>query len=91
MNDGEFFSVTDHITGEETIYEKLFIIESTDGSGKNYIVYTDNTTVEDGSLKIYASILEKYEDSTYRMIEIETEEEWSIIEQALDELQKDVE
>ena len=41
--------------GFEVECEVLFTFESEE-TGKNYIVYTDNTVDEDGNTKVYASI-----------------------------------
>ena len=41
--------------GKEVECEVLFTFESEE-TKKNYIVYTDNTTDEEGNTKVYASI-----------------------------------
>ena len=74
--------------GKEIECETLFTFES-DETGKNYIVYTDNTTDEEGNTKVYASIYNPDEDET-KLIPIESEKEWKIIETILDELQKEI-
>ena len=52
---------------------------------KNYIVYTDNTNTEDGKLNLYAAIY--YPDDDTKLEEIETEEEWDLIEENLRRIQ----
>ena len=74
--------------GKEVECEVLFTFES-DETKKNYIVYTDNTIDEEGNTKVYASIYNPNEDET-KLIPIETDKEWKIIETILDELQKEV-
>ncbi len=74
--------------GKEVECEVLFTFES-DETKKNYIVYTDNTLDEDGNTKVYASIYNPDEDET-KLLPIETEKEWKIIETILDELQKEI-
>ena len=74
--------------GKEIECETLFTFES-DETGKNYIVYTDNTTDEEGNTKVYASIYNPDEDET-KLIPIESEKEWKIIETILDELQNEI-
>lgn len=72
--------------------ETLFTFESTE-TGRSYIVYTDNTTDEDGNTTVYASIydpaaVEFNENSglaALSLIPIETEDEWLIVEQILQE------
>ena len=74
--------------GKEIECEVLFTFES-DETGKNYIVYTDNTQDEEGNTKVYASIYNPDEDET-KLIPIESDKEWKIIETILDELQKEI-
>lgn len=57
----------------------LFVFDSAE-TGKSYIVYTDNSLDELGNTKIYANIFNKDNESG-ELEEIETEEEWGIIEQ----------
>lgn len=81
--------LTFKITGEDgkdIECEALFTFEGKE-NGKNYIVYTDNTTDEDGNTKVYASIYDPGKEDQ-NLQPIETEEEWNMIETILDELQK---
>lgn len=78
------FKVFDE-TGKEIECEVLFTFES-DETNKSYMVYTDNTTDEEGNTKVYASIYEPDQEET-KLIPIETEKEWKIIETILEELQ----
>lgn len=73
--------------GKEIECEVLFTFES-DETKKNYIVYTDNTIDEEGNTKVYASIYNPDEDET-KLLPIETEKEWKIIETILEELQNE--
>ena len=73
--------------GKEIECEVLFTFES-DETHKNYIVYTDNTIDEEGNTKVYASIYNPDQDET-KLLPIETEKEWKIIETILDELQNE--
>ena len=85
MNDQRMtFTVTDD-AGKEVECEVLFTFES-DETKKNYMVYTDNTTDEQGNTKVYASIYEPNQESAV-IQPIETEKEWKIIETILSELQ----
>ncbi len=74
--------------GKEVECEVLFTFES-DETKKNYIVYTDNTLDEEGNTKVYASVYNPNEDET-KLLPIETEKEWKIIETILDELQNEI-
>ncbi|MBQ9181430.1 MAG: DUF1292 domain-containing protein [Bacilli bacterium] len=78
------FTVTDE-DGKNVECEVLFTFES-DETKKNYMVYTDNTTDEEGNTKVYASIYYPEEEGV-RLDPIETDKEWKIIETILDELQ----
>lgn len=71
--------------GVEVQYEVLFTFES-DETGKNYIVYTDDTTDDAGNVKVYASTYTA-EGEKYNLSAIETEKEWKVIETILNELQ----
>ena len=73
--------------GQEVECEALFTFES-DETKKNYIVYTDNSLDEEGNTKVYASIYNPNEDET-KLLPIETEKEWKIIETILEELQNE--
>ena len=74
--------------GKEIECEVLFTFESEE-TGKNYIVQTDNSIDEDGNTKVFASIYNPDEDET-KLLPIETEKEWRIIETILEELQNEV-
>lgn len=74
--------------GKEVECEVLFTYED-DETKKNYIAYTDNTTDEEGNTKVYASIYNPDEDET-KLLPIETEKEWKVIETILDELQGEI-
>lgn len=78
------FNVIDD-NGNNIECEILFTFES-DETGKNYIVYTDNTTDEYGNTKVYASIFNPNEPDS-KLTAIETEKEWKIIQTILEELQ----
>ena len=73
--------------GQEVECEVLFTFES-DETKKNYIVYTDNTLDEEGNTKVYASIYNPDQDET-KLLPIETDKEWKIIETILEELQNE--
>lgn len=70
--------------GKEIECEVLFTFES-DETHKNYIIYTDNTTDEEGNTKVYASIFDPNEEPV-TLKPIESDKEWSIIENILDQL-----
>ena len=73
--------------GKEVECEVLFTFES-DETKKTYIVYTDNSLDKDGNTRVYASTYNPDEDQT-KLLPIETDKEWKIIETVLDELQNE--
>ncbi|MGN0179689.1 MAG: DUF1292 domain-containing protein [Monoglobaceae bacterium] len=83
LNENTTFKVIDD-DGIEVECEILFTFES-DVTNRNYIVYTDDTTNDDGEVNVYASIYDPtIEDS--KLLPIETDEEWKMIESILGEL-----
>lgn len=74
--------------GKEVEYDVLFTFES-DETMKNYIVYTDRTTDENGQIQVYASIYDP-ENPNSRLEAIETEKEWKVIETILSTLQEEI-
>ena len=85
------FKLTDE-NGVDVEYEVLLTFESNE-TNKNYMLYTDNELDEEGNIKVYASIYTPKEDGTIdentKLMPVETDSEWKIIETILDELQKD--
>lgn len=87
MNEEMTFKMIDE-NGKEKECEVLFTFES-DETHKNYIVYTDNTTDEEGNTKVFASIFNPNEPES-KLLPIETEKEWTIIKTILSEIQNEV-
>ncbi len=69
--------------GKEIEYTTLLTFYNEDFN-KHYVVYTDNTTSEDGNLNTFASTYNPMGDD-FELYPIETEEEWDNIEQVLNE------
>lgn len=65
--------------GEEIECDVLFTFDNND-TNKSYIVYTDNTKDDLGNIKVYANTYNE-DDEEGMLGNIETEEEWNIIEQ----------
>ena len=84
MEDKNKFTVIDE-NGEEVTCEILFTFNSEE-TNKDYMVYTDNTTDDDGNIKVYASIYNPNDEKT-ELTPIETDREWKIIETILEEIQ----
>ena len=72
----------DDENGNEVKYDVLCTFDSEE-TGKCYIVYTDNTTDDEGYTRIYASRFEE-EEEEIKLTPIETDEEWEIVQSVLD-------
>ena len=75
--------------GNEVMCEVLFTFTS-EATGKDYIVYTDNSQDEDGNTKVYCSIYDPA-DPESDLIPVESEAEWYFIQQVLEEIQEEYE
>ena len=72
--------------------ETLFTFENAE-TNRSYIVYTDNRTDDEGNTTVYASIYDpasvEYNEASWMaalsLIPIESEEEWAVVEQLLEE------
>lgn len=84
MNEKSTFQVLDD-NGKEVTCEVLFTFDS-DETKKSYIVYTDNTTDEEGNVRVYASIFNPNDEVT-ELKPIESEREWKIVETILESIQ----
>lgn len=92
MEDFKFYALDDE--GNEFECEALFMFDSP-AYNKSYIVYTDNSLDEDGNTKVYASsynpdslkAMPGNELVSLDLTPIETEEEWQIIEDILNQFQ----
>lgn len=88
-NDKErYFTVTDS-EGRTIEYEILFTFDN-DETKKSYIVFTDNNEEEDGSLVTYAATYDK-KGEKLELRDIETEKEWSLIENLLAQIEEKME
>ena len=87
MDDKKILKIIDD-NNETTEYEIILAFKWSK-TNKNYVVYTDNTTNDDGNLNVYASIY--YPDDDTKLDPIETDEEWNQIEERLDNLHQGVE
>ena len=74
--------------GNETKCDVLFTFDSEE-TGKSYIVYTDNSEDKDGNVQVFASVYHP-DSEDMRLLPIESDKEWKIIEIVLDEIQNEV-
>lgn len=81
--EGKFTIINEE--GKEVECDVLFTFDN-DATGKSYIVYTDNTFDEEGNVSVYASTFDPT-GKNEKLMPIESEKEWSMIEIILSELQ----
>ena len=74
--------------GEQVECDVLFTFDS-DETGKSYIAYTDNTTDENGKIKVYANTYDP-EGEDLSLEPLTTEKEWKVIENILASVQEKV-
>ncbi len=79
-----YFTVTDN-NGKTVEYEILFTFDSEE-TKKSYIVFTDNSTDEEGNVITYAATYDKNGD-TLQLEDIKTDEEWNLIENLLSNIE----
>ena len=72
--------------GTEIECEVLFTFDS-EQTKKSYLVYTDNTKDESGSLRVYANIYDP-NGTSMNLMPIETQEEWNTVEAILSKLEE---
>ena len=72
--------------GEIIDCDVLFTFKNT-ALNRCYIVYTENTTDENGDTEVFASIFDP-DDKTLTLHSIETEEEWALLESKLREFER---
>ncbi len=80
-----YFTVTDK-EGNTIEYEILFTFDS-DETGKSYIVFTDHSLDEEGSIVTYAAVYDK-NGEVLELQDIETEQEWNLIENLLSSIEE---
>ena len=83
-NDALTFKISDE-NNNEIECEILFTFENIE-TGKNYIIYTDNTLDGEGNTKVYASSFDPDAPDTC-LKSIQSDVEWNAIEAILEELQ----
>ena len=80
------FTVIDK-NGKEVECEVLFTFDSEE-TGKNYIVYTDNTKDTNGNIRVFASIYDPSKEDS-ELMPIKSQKEWKIIETILESIQEE--
>ncbi len=88
MNEKKNFFVIDD-KGNKVECEPLFTFESEE-TGKQYVVYTDNTRDKNGNVRIFASIYNITEKGG-EFLPIKDEKEWKVVETILKSIQEETE
>lgn len=86
MKEKQKFVVLDE-NGKEIECEPLFTFESEE-TGKQYVVYTDNSVDKDGNVRVFASTYTVSEKGG-ELLPIKTEKEWKVIETILESIQEE--
>lgn len=82
----QMFFVLDE-NGKKIECEPLFTFESEE-TGKNYVVYTDNSLDKEGNVRVFASIY-NVNDNGGELLPIKSDKEWKIIETILETIQEE--
>lgn len=85
MEKQKFFVLDEN--GKKVECEPLFTFESEE-TGKNYVVYTDNSLDKDGNVRVFASIY-NVSDKGGELLPIKTDKEWKVIETILETIQEE--
>ncbi len=72
--------------GEKVVLDILVSFDSEE-TGKSYVIYTDNSKDENGNTRVYASTYNP-NDAKMELGDIETEEEWKIVETVIQTIQE---
>ena len=70
-------------------FEALFTIDNEE-NGKSYVLYTDNSTDEEGNINVYASFFDASR-GTEELYPLESEEDWRRMEEILAEAERGLE
>lgn len=83
MNENQITLVNEN--GEEQLADILFTFAS-DETKKNYVVfsYAGSDEEEDGQVEVFAASYENEDDLNGQLYPVETDEEWELIEEALE-------
>lgn len=85
MDKQKFFVLDEN--GKKIECEPLFTFESEE-TGKNYVVYTDNSLDKEGNVRVFASIY-NVNDNGGELLPIKSDKEWKIIETILETIQEE--
>lgn len=70
----------------ETIECEALATFNLEETGKDYIVYTDNTLDDEGNTKVYASTYEVDETEETTLLPVTDEKEWALVEKEIDKI-----
>lgn len=76
-----------NVMDEQGNYHEVEVLDifGIEGSDKEYILYTNNREVDQENVEAYVSIL-KEENDNYLLLNIEDENEWQAVQEAINEM-----
>jgi uncharacterized protein YrzB (UPF0473 family) len=80
MENNEYNIIITGENGEDIVCEILFTLDKND---TNYVVYFEADKKEDEELELYASKYEETNEGEGKLIPIETDDEWDMIEEMI--------
>lgn len=83
--DNNMITITDEDNNTYEV-EVLDIFSVVGYEGKEYILYTMNTEVDENNIKAYVSILKQNSENEYSLVKIEDEKELRAVEEAIKEV-----
>ena len=90
INDENMHLVVEDENGEQLDCEVIMYYDCLD-NGIKYVFYTDNLLDEDGEYNIYASRFLGIDDGEIQIGDIESEEEWALLDDVLDQAKQGLE
>ncbi len=84
--EGKFIKLYDE--NDEEIDCEIVMSYFCEENGKDYVFYTDNRYDTDGNLNLYASRYLGVEDDEIKVGDVESEEEWALLDEALEEAKR---
>lgn len=90
MNDENMHITVVNEEGDSLDCEIIMFYDCLENNRK-YVFYTDNIENEDGEYDIYASRFIGMEDGNVQIEDIETDEEWNLLDEALEKAQEGLE
>ncbi len=77
-----------NVYDENGILEEIEVLDvfNIEGYDKEYILYTKNVEVDADNIEAYVSILQKNDENSYSILNIDDEKEWERVQQYVNEV-----